>query len=125
MSGARNAWRHDGLLRRVASEGDSRGRFARTSGRLRGYLPFTLNTGSTSGRDRARFNVVCWALDRTDRIERRDSSGVRRFERVAATDFTVLIEGAIGPQPHPSFIDFSCEAPLGDGYREMARAGED
>jgi hypothetical protein len=30
-----------------------------------------------------------------------------------------------GPQPHPSFIDFSCEASLGDGDREMARAGED
>jgi DNA-binding NtrC family response regulator len=28
-----------------------------------------------------------------------------RIERVAATDFTVLIEGAMGPQPHPSFID--------------------
>ena len=28
-----------------------------------------------------------------------------RIERVAATDFTVLIEGASGPQPHPSFIE--------------------
>jgi hypothetical protein len=28
-----------------------------------------------------------------------------RIERVATTDFTVLIEGAFGPQPHPSFID--------------------
>jgi DNA-binding NtrC family response regulator len=27
-----------------------------------------------------------------------------RIERVAATDFTVLIEGASGPQPHPNFI---------------------
>jgi hypothetical protein len=27
-----------------------------------------------------------------------------RIERVAATDFTALIEGASGPQPHPSFI---------------------
>jgi hypothetical protein len=27
-----------------------------------------------------------------------------RIERVAANDFTVLIEGASGPQPHPSFI---------------------
>ena len=27
-----------------------------------------------------------------------------RIERVAATDFTVLIEGASGPQPHPSFV---------------------
>lgn len=30
-----------------------------------------------------------------------------RIERVAATDFTVLIEGAIGPEPHPSFIGVS------------------
>ena len=29
-----------------------------------------------------------------------------RIERVAATDFTVLIEGESGPQPHPSFIGF-------------------
>ena len=28
-----------------------------------------------------------------------------RIERVAATDFTILIEGAIGPEPHPSFIE--------------------
>lgn len=28
-----------------------------------------------------------------------------RIERVAATDFTVLIEGALGPQPHPNFIE--------------------
>ena len=31
-----------------------------------------------------------------------------RIERVAATDFTVLIEGASGPEPHPGFIGFSC-----------------
>ncbi len=30
-----------------------------------------------------------------------------RIERVAATDFTVLVEGASGPQPHPSFIGVS------------------
>lgn len=30
-----------------------------------------------------------------------------RIERVAATDFTVLIEGAFGPQPLPNFIDLS------------------
>ena len=29
-----------------------------------------------------------------------------RIERVAATDFTVLIEGVSGPEPHPGFIDF-------------------
>lgn len=36
-----------------------------------------------------------------------------RIERVAATDFTVLIEGASGPQPHPSFIEVSDNAALG------------
>ena len=36
-----------------------------------------------------------------------------RFERVAATDFTILIEGGIGPQPHPSFIEVFTSAPLG------------
>ena len=36
-----------------------------------------------------------------------------RIERVAATDFTVLIEGASGPQPHPIFIGVFCQAPLG------------
>ena len=36
-----------------------------------------------------------------------------RIERVAATDFTVLIEGGFGPQPHRSFIDVSGEAPVG------------
>jgi hypothetical protein len=30
-----------------------------------------------------------------------------RIERVAATDFTVLVEGASGPQPHPDFIEVS------------------
>ena len=48
-----------------------------------------------------------------------------RIERVAAFDFTVLIEGASGPQPHPSFIDFSCEASLGGGEGAVAGAGED
>ena len=33
-----------------------------------------------------------------------------RIERVAATDFTVLIEGASGPQPHPNSIEVSSEA---------------
>ena len=28
-----------------------------------------------------------------------------RIERVAATDFTVLVEGGSGPQPHSDFID--------------------
>ena len=46
-----------------------------------------------------------------------------RIERVAATDFTVLIEGASGPQPHPSFIEVFCEVALGDGDRKVARRG--
>ena len=45
----------------------------------------------------------------------RSSEAIRRvrerIERVAATDFTVLIEGASGPEPHPSFIDFSLALP--------------
>ena len=36
-----------------------------------------------------------------------------RIERVAATDFTVLIEGGSGPEPHPISIGFSCGAPVG------------
>jgi transcriptional regulator of acetoin/glycerol metabolism len=48
-----------------------------------------------------------------------------RIERVAATDFTILIEGAIGPEAHPHFIDVSGQAPLGDRHWEVERAGED
>lgn len=37
------------------------------------------------------------------------SHGIRavrdHIERVATTDFTVLIEGGSGPQPHPGFIE--------------------
>ena len=51
--------------------------------------------------------------------------GVRdRIERVAATDFTVLIEGGIGPQPHPNSIDPLCEAALGGAKREVAGTRE-
>ena len=39
-----------------------------------------------------------------------------RIERVAATDFTVLIEGGSGPQPHPIFIEVFRPAPFGGGY---------
>jgi DNA-binding NtrC family response regulator len=48
-----------------------------------------------------------------------------RIERVAATDFTILIEGGIGPQPHLNFIEFSCGAAVRDGYRAVAGAGKD
>src|SRR4051794_9769974 len=34
-----------------------------------------------------------------------------RIERVAATDFTILIEGAFGPRPQPGFIEFSLPLP--------------
>jgi hypothetical protein len=47
------------------------------------------------------------------------------MERVAATDFTVLIEGGSGPQPHRDFIEVSSEAAFGGGTREVARAGKD
>ena len=48
-----------------------------------------------------------------------------RIERLAATDFTILIEGGFGPQPHPSFIEVFSSAPLGDGYWQVERAWED
>jgi hypothetical protein len=44
---------------------------------------------------------------------------------MAATDFTVLIEGASGPQPHSIFIDFFDPAPSGGGERAVAGTGED
>jgi hypothetical protein len=42
-----------------------------------------------------------------------------RIERVAATDFTVLVEGASGPQPHPDFIEVFGQAALDDGEGEV------
>jgi len=48
-----------------------------------------------------------------------------RIERVPATDFTILIEGESGPQPHPSFIGVSCGAAFGRGQGTVAGAGED
>jgi DNA invertase Pin-like site-specific DNA recombinase len=48
-----------------------------------------------------------------------------RIERVAATDFTALIEGGSGPQPHPSFVDVFGAAPVGGGMGTVAGAGED
>ena len=48
-----------------------------------------------------------------------------RIERVAATDFTVLIEGASGPQPHPNFIEVFSGPTLGGASGEMARAWTD
>ena len=45
-----------------------------------------------------------------------------RIERVAATDFTVLIEGGSGPQPHAIFIDVFAQIAVDDGYWEVERA---
>ena len=39
--------------------------------------------------------------------------------------FTVLIDGGIGPQPHPNFIEVFDEVALNDGEGTVARAGED
>ena len=48
-----------------------------------------------------------------------------RIERVAVTDFTILIEGGIGPQPHPNSIEVSDPPTLRGGNWEVAGAGED
>ena len=39
------------------------------------------------------------------------------IERSAVADFTLLIEGAIGQQPHSSLIEVSVQTPFGDSYR--------
>ena len=48
-----------------------------------------------------------------------------RIERVAATDFTALIEGAIGPQLHPSFIEVFAPVAIHHCHRTLAGAEED
>ena len=48
-----------------------------------------------------------------------------RIERVAATDFTVLIEGGIDPQPHPDFIEVPGQAAVCVGDGQVEGAGED
>ena len=45
-----------------------------------------------------------------------------RIERVAMTDFTVLIEGGFGPQPHAGFIGVFGETALHEGYGPVERA---
>jgi len=47
-----------------------------------------------------------------------------RIERVAATDFTVLVEGGSGPQPHPNFIEVFGQAPLDNRDGTVAGTGE-
>jgi hypothetical protein len=48
-----------------------------------------------------------------------------RIERVASTDFTVLIEGGSGPEPHPIFIEFFGSPAVDGGNGTVERAGED
>jgi transcriptional regulator with PAS, ATPase and Fis domain len=51
----------------------------------------------------------------------------QRIERVAETDFTVLIEGAIGPEPHRSFIEVSINLPSVEAtgrWRERGKMGQ-
>ena len=36
-----------------------------------------------------------------------------------------MVSFASGPQPHPSFIEVSCEAPLGDDHWALEGARED
>lgn len=59
------------------------------------------------------------------RIESRDQDAARTHRTRSPTDFTVLIEGAIGPQPHSSFIEFSNPTAVGNGCWQVAGAGAD
>jgi hypothetical protein len=45
-----------------------------------------------------------------------------RIERVAVTDFTVLIEGGSGPQPHAGVIGIFGQASVHDSDRKVAGA---
>jgi hypothetical protein len=40
-------------------------------------------------------------------------------------EFTVLIEGGSGPEPHPIFIGFLCEAAVGGGDGTLEGQRED
>jgi hypothetical protein len=48
-----------------------------------------------------------------------------RIEKIAGTDFTVLIEGAIGPQPHRDYVEVSGPTTVGGGEGKVEGAGED
>ena len=61
---------------------------------------------------------------RLGRVESAVVVDAKGILRAIPIQFTVPIDGAIGPQPHPSFIEVSCEAPLGDGHGTVAGAGE-
>ena len=45
-----------------------------------------------------------------------------RIERVAVTDFTVLIEGGLGPEPHPGFIAVSGQVAFSGSAGQMEGA---
>ena len=47
------------------------------------------------------------------------------IQRAARAPFPVLIEGAIGPEPHPNFIEVFSGSTLGGGHGEVEGAGED
>ena len=47
-----------------------------------------------------------------------------RIERVAGTDFTVLIEGGFGPQPHPRFVEVRLTPAFYRGPWALERAGK-
>ena len=48
-----------------------------------------------------------------------------RIERIAGTDFTVLIEGASGPQPHYGFTTVFGSAAADDGYGAVVAGAGD
>jgi hypothetical protein len=88
-----------------------------------------------AGRTRrvARWPTLCH--DQAERRRRRATTRradcphpelVRRVEAPRSDQVTAAWPpDRIGPQPHRNFIDLFCEAPLGDGHREVAAAGED
>ena len=49
-----------------------------------------------------------WGLGRVG-----TSSSTKGHLRAIPIQFTVLIEGGIGPQPHPNFIEVFGDAPVG------------
>jgi hypothetical protein len=56
-----------------------------------------------------------------------DHLDLRAFQGATKREmrFTIPIDGAIGPEPHPGFIEVSRPAPAGHGDREVAGTGED
>jgi hypothetical protein len=73
--------------------------------------------GGTSGPATAR----CRGLARPRAADLR--AGRRALAQQAP--FPVLVEGASGPEPHPSFVAVSRNAPIGVSDREVEGAGQD